>query len=171
MIGAFLCRMLSIRTEAWSFLTIGGARKDPKAGMRTNYAARAAAVIVGIEGLGIAALLVWQIVALFSGDVASGVSAVALLVLTAIGAAAVLAFAVAIARGQSWGRSGGVVTQLLILAVAFGAITGAYAHPLVALALAVPAVVALVLLLASTRRAAGAAAGAPDGADDGSAAG
>ena len=47
--------------------------------------------------------------------------------LTAVGAAAVLAFAVAIWRGQSWGRSGGIVTQLLILAVALGAVTGAYA--------------------------------------------
>ena len=62
------------------------------------------------------------------GDTDSIESAIALLVLTAVGAVAVLAFAVATWRGQSWGRSGGIVTQLLILAVALGAVTGAYAR-------------------------------------------
>ncbi len=39
------------------------------------------------------------------------------------------AFAVGIWRGWSWGRSGGIVTQLLIIAVAIGAMTGACAEP------------------------------------------
>jgi hypothetical protein len=120
--------------------------------MQTNALSRSAAVLVGVEGLGILALVVWQVGALFAGDTESVVSAVALVVLTAIGALAVLAFAVAVWRGHSWGRSGAVVTQLLILAVALGAATGAYAHPLIGLALAVPAVVALALLVLSARR-------------------
>jgi hypothetical protein len=120
--------------------------------MQTNALSRTAAVIVGVEGLGILALVVWQLVALLSGDTESVVSAVALLVLTAVGALAVLAFAVAVWRGHSWGRSGAVVTQLLILAVALGAATGAYAHPLTALGLAVPAIVALTMLVLSARR-------------------
>ncbi len=73
--------------------------------------------------------------------------------LTLVGAVAVLAFAVAIWRGRSWGRSGGIVTQVLILAVALGAATGAYAHPSTALILAVPAVAALVLLVLAARAA------------------
>jgi len=121
--------------------------------MRTNTVERAAAVLVGLEGLAILALVVWQIAALASGDTVSIESAVALLVLTLVGGAAVLAFAVAIWRGRSWGRSGGIVTQVLILAVALGAATGVYAHPSIAAVLAVPAIVALVLLAVAARRA------------------
>lgn len=121
--------------------------------MRTNPFGRVAAVLVALEGLGLVALTVWQVVAVVGGDTSSLDSSVALLVLSAIGAAAVLAFAVAVWRGRSWGRSGAIVTQLLILAVALGAATGAYAEPQVALAIAAPAVVAFVLLLLAVREA------------------
>ncbi len=121
--------------------------------MSTTASARIAAVIVGLEGAGLAALAAWQVAALAAGDTGSVTSAVALIVLTIAFAAVVLAFAVATWRGRSWGRSGGVVTQVLMLAVALGAATGAYAHPLTGLALAVPAVVCLVLLLRASRRA------------------
>jgi hypothetical protein len=119
--------------------------------MRTNAVARAAAVIVGIEGLALLVLVGWQIVAIVTGDTVSIESSLALAVLTVVGAAAVIAFAVAIWRGFSWGRSGGIVTQLLLLAVALGAATGAYAHPSTALVLAVPAIAALVLLVLAVR--------------------
>jgi hypothetical protein len=119
--------------------------------MPTNTPTRAAAVLVALEGAGLVALAAWQIGALFAGDSASIESSLALVVLTAVGAVAVIAFAVAIWRGQSWGRSGGILTQLLMLAVAWGAATGAYAHPSTALILAVPAIVALVLLVLAVR--------------------
>lgn len=119
--------------------------------MRTNAVARAAAVIVGIEGLALLVLVGWQIVAIVTGDTVSIESSLALAVLTVVGAAAVIAFAVAIWRGLSWGRSGGIVTQLLLLAVALGAATGAYAHPSIALVLAVPAIAALLLLVLAVR--------------------
>jgi hypothetical protein len=119
--------------------------------MRTNTVARAAAVLVGLEGVALIALAVWQTFAIVSGDTASLESAIALLALTVVGGAAVLAFAVAIWRGLSWGRSGGIVTQVMILAVALGAATGAYAEPVTALILAVPALVTLVLLVISVR--------------------
>jgi len=122
--------------------------------MRTNRIGRVAAALVGLEGLGLVALAVWQIAAVASGDTASLASALALIVLTAVGAAAVLAFAVAIWLGRSWGRSGAIVTQLLILAVALGAVTGAYAEPLSALVLAIPAILALVMLVLAVREAA-----------------
>src|SRR6478735_7653468 len=75
--------------------------------MRTNLSGRIAAVLVGLEGLGLAALTVREVVAIASGDTGSIESAIALAVLTLVGAAAVIAFAFAIWRGQPWGRSGG----------------------------------------------------------------
>jgi hypothetical protein len=121
--------------------------------MRTHVAGRIAAILLAVEGLAIVGLAVWQIVALVAGDTASVESALALIVLTVVGAAAVISFAVATWRGLSWGRSGGIVTQLLILAVALGAVTGSYADPGAGLALAAPAVVTLVLLVIDVRAA------------------
>lgn len=120
----------------------------------TSGAGRAAGILVGLEGIGLLALAAWQVVALAGGDTESAVSAIALLVLTVVGAIVVLAFGVGVLRGRSWARSGAIVTQLLILAVAIGAATGQYAHPLTGLALAVPAVVCLVLVFVAARRAA-----------------
>ncbi|MFV0372722.1 histidine kinase [Microbacterium sp.] len=113
-----------------------------------------AALLVGAEGIGVLALAAWQLVALVSGDVESISSAIALEVLTLVGGIAVIAFGVGIGRGVSWARSGGIVTQLLILAVALGALTGSYAHPAVAAGLAAPAVLVLGLLVAGSRAAA-----------------
>ncbi len=81
--------------------------QEPAGAGRVTISARVAAIVVGLEGLGIVALVIWQIAALLSGDTDSLTSAIALAVLSAVGAAAVLAFAVAVWRGQSWGRSGG----------------------------------------------------------------
>jgi hypothetical protein len=135
--------------------------------MRTNLSGKIAAVLVGLEGLALAGLTVREVVAIAGGDTDSVASALALLVLTLVGAAAVIAFAVAIWRGQSWGRSGGIVTQLLILAVALGAATGAFADPAVALALAAPAILTLVLLVLAVRDAGRAAREADGRGSDG----
>lgn len=121
--------------------------------MTISPAERVAATLVALEGAALVCLSGWEVVALAGGDSGSTTSAVALLVLTLVGSAAVIAFAVATARGQSWGRSGGVVTQLLILAVAAGALTGVVAQPGTALALAVPAIVTFAVLIAASRRA------------------
>ncbi|MFY0100203.1 hypothetical protein ABTQ08_22315, partial [Acinetobacter baumannii] len=59
----------------------------------------------------------------------------------------------ATARDVSTGRSGGIVTQLLILSVAIGALTGEWAAPGVALLIAVPALVGLALLILAVRAA------------------
>ncbi|MFS0733620.1 histidine kinase [Microbacterium sp. 1P10UB] len=121
--------------------------------MTTNPFARIAAGLLALEAGAIIVLLVQQVLALLAGDVESAESAIALTVLTAVGAAAVAAFAVATWRGQSWGRSGGIVTQALIAAVALGAATGAFAHPVIGLALAAPAIVTFVMLVLAARRA------------------
>lgn len=120
----------------------------------------AAAALLGLEALGILALAGWQTVALIGGDTDSVVSSIALIVLTMIGAAIVGAFAVATARDVSAGRSGGIVTQLLILSVAIGAVTGEWASPGIAVLIAAPAVIGLVLLVLAVR------AGAPRRRDE-----
>ena len=97
-----------------------------------------AAFVLGLEAIGVLALAGWQVVALVGGDTDSVVSSVALIVLTVIGAAIIGAFAVATAREVSAGRSGGIVTQLLILSVAIGAVTGEGAAPGIALLIAAP---------------------------------
>jgi hypothetical protein len=121
--------------------------------MATTLLARAASVLVGLEAIGVLAVAVWQVFAVAGGDTDSAVSSIALLVLTVVGAVAVGAFAVGIWRGWSWGRSGGIVTQLLIIAVAVGAMTGAGADPLLGVGLIIPALVVLVLLVIVIRRA------------------
>ncbi|MGL1544402.1 hypothetical protein ACSTIA_23855, partial [Vibrio parahaemolyticus] len=65
-----------------------------------------AALVLGLEAIGVLALAGWQVVALIGGDTDSVVSSLALIVLTVIGAAAIGAFAVATARDVSTGRSG-----------------------------------------------------------------
>lgn len=110
-----------------------------------------AALVLGLEAIGVLALAGWQVVALVGGDTDSVVSSVALIVLTVIGAAIIGAFAVATARDVSAGRSGGIVTQLLILSVAIGAVTGEWAAPAIALLIAAPAFVGLILLVLAVR--------------------
>ncbi|KQR21134.1 hypothetical protein [Microbacterium sp. Leaf151] len=114
----------------------------------------AASALLGLEALGILALAGWQVVALIGGDTDSVVSSIALIVLTLIGAAIVGAFGVGTARDASAARSGGIVTQLLILSVAIGAVTGEWAAPTAAALIALPAVIGLVVLVLAVRRAA-----------------
>ncbi|KAA9130089.1 histidine kinase [Microbacterium caowuchunii] len=130
--------------------------------MRHDLLSTIAGGFLVLEGIGIAVLAVMQAGAIFGGDTAVIDTALALLVLTVICAAAVVAFGVAVMRGRSWGRSGGIVTQLLILAIALGAATGAYAHPLLGLELAIPAIITFVLLVAAARRSAKAEGASPD---------
>ncbi|MGP3535406.1 histidine kinase [Microbacterium sp. RD1] len=111
----------------------------------------AAALVLGLEALGVIVLLVGQIGAIVTGDVASLSSAVALAVLTLVGAAAVAGFAWGTAREQSWGRSGGIVVQALILAVAIGALTGDPPNLAAAGLIALPALIGGTLLLLAAR--------------------
>ena len=115
---------------------------------------RLAGAVLAAEAIALLAVIGWEIVALVEGDTIDVPSSVALIVLTAVGALALAAFAVSVWRRVSWGRSGGIVAQLLILAVALGAATGQYADAGTAVLLAVPGVVGFVLLLAASRRAA-----------------
>jgi len=121
--------------------------------MRTNTVGWIAAVLVALEGIWILVLAGLEVAALAAGDTDAVASAIALLVLTVLGGGIVIAFAVAITRGRSWGRSGAIVTQVLIFAVALGAGTGTWASPGPAVLIAAPAVVTFVLLLFAARSA------------------
>jgi len=122
--------------------------------MGISLVERLAGAVLAAEAIALLAVIGWEIVALVEGDTIDVPSSVALIVLTAVGALALAAFAVSVWRRVSWGRSGGIVAQLLILAVALGAATGQYADAGTAVLLAVPGVVGFVLLLAASRRAA-----------------
>lgn len=121
--------------------------------IKANATTWAAAILVGLEGIAVAALAGLMMPSLIAGDTTDLGTAWALILMTVIAAVALFAFAIAILRDRGWGRSGAIVAQLLILAVALGAATGAYAHPLVALALTVPAVITLILVIAAARAA------------------
>lgn len=121
---------------------------------RSPGSARAAATLLSIEALGLAALAIWQVVELITAETTSIASAIALVVMTLMAAAAVGAFSYGVAAGRQWGRSGGIVTQVLVFAVAVGSVTGAYPHWGIALALALPAVIGFVLILRAAKDAA-----------------
>ncbi|ALJ21258.1 hypothetical protein [Microbacterium sp. No. 7] len=134
--------------------------------MTASTPARLAALLLAAEGAALTVLAAWELVALVSGDTTSVESSIALFALTLVGAAALVAFAVAVWRGHSWGRSGGIVAQLLLASVALGMLTGPGARPQVALVLAVPAVAGFVLLIAAVRRAGADARAASADAED-----
>lgn len=112
-----------------------------------------AAAVLMLEAVGLAVLLVWQLVAMSAGDTAALPTALALAVLTAVGVIALAAFSLATAREQSWGRSGGIVMQALILAVAIGELTGEQADAGKAALIALPGVVGGIVLFLAVRAA------------------
>lgn len=121
--------------------------------MSTTAAERISALVLGLEALALLLVAGWEVLALLGGDTDDPVSSIALIVLTVLGAAAVAAFAAATGRGQSWGRSGGIVTQLLMLAVAVGALTGPAAAPVFAAVVGIPAAIGMVVLFLAARAA------------------
>ncbi|WP_409047285.1 histidine kinase [Microbacterium sp. HA-8] len=122
--------------------------------MRSDPVTIAAAASVALEGLVLGGIALWMGASFFGAEVMDVGTATALVVLTAAAAIALVAFGVAILRDQGWGRSGAIVAQLLILAVALGAATGAYAHPAQAVLIAAPALIVLLLVISAARRSA-----------------
>lgn len=147
------CFLFRYRTFTEQSAPARNRRAIEKAPMTSSVPARLAAILLALEAAALLVLTAWELIALIGGDTTSIESSLALLVLTVVGAAALGAFAVAVWRGQSWGRSGGIVAQLLLASVAIGSLTGPGARPGVALALAVPAVAGLVALVLAARQA------------------
>src|SRR5690606_22548578 len=117
-------------------------------------ATRIASALLALEALVLVLLTGWQIVEMIAGEATSVTTSTALIVLTLIAAVGVAAFAYAVWTGRSWGRSGGIVGQVLIVAIAIGSVQGGAGHWGIALALAGPAVVTFVALIGSARGAA-----------------
>ncbi len=120
--------------------------------MKSRIASRIAATIMALEALVVLSLAGIQVVEIAKGNTASITSAVALIVLTIIIGAGMVAFAWGLLTEQTWARSGGIVTQLMALAIALGAVTGQYAHPAIAAAIAVPAIIALVAISKASKQ-------------------
>ena len=114
-------------------------------------ATRIATVLLALEALVLILLTGWQIVEAIAGDLASVTTSVALIVLTLICAFGLAAFSYAVWTGKSWGRSGGIVAQVLIVAIAVGSVQDGAGHWGIALALAVPAVATFIALIGSAR--------------------
>ncbi|MBO9626978.1 MAG: hypothetical protein J7484_11455 [Microbacterium sp.] len=126
--------------------------------MQAPRIALAAAAVLAAEG---AALTVFALIELFglgAGDAASLPTAIALIVLTLVGAAALFAFAAGVRRGLSWARSGGVVFQVLAIAIALASLTVQPVVWLFVFAVGLPAVLGFVLLIGSARAEGGAGA-------------
>lgn len=120
--------------------------------MRAPGLALAAAVVLAAEAAALLVFAVIEVVGVGAGDAASLPTALALVVLTLLGAAALIAFSIGTRAGRSWARSGGVVFQVLAVAIALAAFTLQPVPWLFALGTGVPALIGFVLLIASARR-------------------
>ena len=90
--------------------------------MRVSRLTIAAAAVLALEAAALLVIALIESFGLGAGDASSLPSALALIVLTAIGAVGLGAFAFAVLRGRSLGRSGGMVVQILAIAVALSAL-------------------------------------------------
>ena len=103
-------------------------------------------VILFAECALLSAATVYLVVELITATPNSLVSALALLVLTAIAAIWLGFIAVNVVRGRAWTRGAAIVVQVLQGAVAIGCFQGLLAQPVIGWLLLVPALVALFLL-------------------------
>ena len=119
--------------------------------MRAPRLATAAAAVLAVEGIALLVFALIELIGLGAGDAASLPTALALIVLTLIGAAALIVFAVGARTGRSWARSGGVVFQVLAIALALASLTiQPVSWPFVA-GVGLPGLLGFALLIASAR--------------------
>lgn len=119
--------------------------------MRSPRLALAAAAVLAAEGAALFVFAAVELIGLGSGDAASLPTALALIVLTLIGAVALVAFSFGTRAGRSWARSGGVVFQVLGVALAFASLTVQPIAWVFTLAVGLPSLLCFALLIASTR--------------------
>lgn len=120
--------------------------------LRSPALAAAAAAVLALEGAALVVFAVIELLGLGAGHASWLPTAIALIVLTLIGAAALFAFAVGTRRGRTWARSGGVVLQILALALALASVTVQPVPWVFVLAVGVPGLLGLILLIATSRR-------------------
>ncbi|WP_176697172.1 hypothetical protein [Microbacterium sp. 3J1] len=119
--------------------------------MRSPGLALAAAGVLAAEGIALVVFALIEIAGLGAGNAASMSTAIALIVLTLIGAVALIAFAVGTRSGRSWARSGGLVFQVLGVALAIASLTVQPIVWLFTIAVGLPALLGFGLLIATTR--------------------
>jgi hypothetical protein len=120
--------------------------------VRAPGLALAAAAVLAAEGAALVVFALIELMGIGAGDAASVPTAVALMVLTLIGAAALFAFAWGARAGRSWARSGGVVFQILAVVIALASLTLQPIPWAFVLGAGLPGLLGFVLLIASTRR-------------------
>ena len=126
--------------------SVEGPRDGPD-GTGVRAALAAVTVLLFAEAAALVGVLAWLLIDLLVLRPSSFATAIALIVLVAIGAAWVSAIAVASVRRAPWSRAAAIVWQVLQLSVAVGAFQGLFARPDLGWALLVPAVVIVGLLL------------------------
>ncbi len=119
--------------------------------MRAPRLALAAAAVLAAEAVALTVFALIELVGLGAGDAASLPTALALIVLTLLGAVALAAFAFGTRAGRSWARSGGVVFQVLAVALALAALTLQPIPWVFVVAVGLPGLVGFALLIASAR--------------------
>ncbi|MBM7831205.1 ABC-type multidrug transport system fused ATPase/permease subunit [Agromyces cerinus] len=119
--------------------------ETPESGVRV--ALIVVSVLLLLEAAAMIALVIWLVIDLFSLEPSSYTTAIALLVLVAIGAIWVVTVAVGSIRQAPWSRAAAIVWQILQVSVAVGAFQGLFARPDVGWALLVPAITVIGLLL------------------------
>lgn len=101
--------------------------------------------ILLIEAVAMAAIVGWLLIDLVTLRPSSYATAIALLILTVIGAIFIWVVAVLCLRRNARFRGGAVIWQLIQLAVAIGSFQGVFAQPLIGWVILVPSLLALVL--------------------------
>jgi hypothetical protein len=104
-------------------------------------------ILLTLEAAGMVAVVGWLLIDLFALQPSSYATAIALIVIAAIGAVWTIANAVGAVRRVAWSRASSLVWQFLQVSVAVGAFQGLFARPDIGWLLLVPAVVVVVLLL------------------------
>ncbi|WP_228479949.1 hypothetical protein [Microbacterium abyssi] len=120
--------------------------------VRSPVLATAAAVVLAIEGAALTIFAVIELFGLGAGEAVVLPTAVALIVLTLIGAVALFAFAFGTRRGRTWARSGAVVLQVLAIALALASFSVQPVPWIFILGVGLPGLVGFVLLIAASRR-------------------
>lgn len=119
--------------------------------MRAPGLAFAAAAVLTLEGIALVVFALIELFGLGAGEASSLPTALALIVLTLIGAAGLVAFAFGTRVGRSWARSGGVFFQVLAVAIALASLTVQPVVWLFVLGVGLPGILGFVLLIASAR--------------------
>lgn len=120
--------------------------------VRAPGLATAAAAVLAVEGAALTIFAVIELFGLGAGQAVVLPTAIALIVLTLIGAVALFAFAFGTRRGHTWARSGGVVLQVLAVALALASFGVQPVPWMFILGVGLPGLAGFVLLIAASRR-------------------